>query len=195
MDRTAVTPGHAATNRSCLSQSLRLSSRVIKHLIFNVNEVEYGIPLSDVKEVISMGQITPVPNLPEYCKGILNLRGDVIAIIDLRRKFSLPSRPFQKQKTCIIISEVNQLTLGTIVDDVVDVRGFDQRQVRGHVDICNHADRQYIKGIATVNNGAMVMLLDSNKLLNPLELGLISRQLGQLPPSPNSVSSEASYVR
>ncbi len=195
MNRSVGRTSHHVFGGDNQEQNLQLHSDSHKHLIFNVGEVEYGIPLSDVKEVISMGPVTHVPKLPDYFEGILNLRGEVISIIDLRRKLGLPCKPWQQQKTCIIIFEVNKLTLGVIVDNVIEVQGFGSQQMRQELDISKHPEREFIQGVATKHSGEMVMLLNSRKLLNPLELGLITQQLQQLSPSHQSVNSEAAHVR
>jgi len=161
-----------------------------KNLIFSLEKEKYGIPLSTVKEVIGLANITPVPHVPAFFKGLINLRGKIISVIDLRLKLALPTAEYQPKKTSIIITDVNDLTIGTIVDDVDEVVGFDQAQVESDLDISNSVQREYIIGVAKASDNKLVLLLDIRKVLNAEELELIKRQ-SSVPPT-KSVESHQS---
>ncbi len=147
-----------------------------KNLIFSLEHEKYGIPLSSVKEVIGMSKITPVPHVPEFFKGLINLRGKIISVIDLRIKLAVPAEAYQAKKTSIIITDVNDLTIGTIVDDVNEVVGFDDSQIEVDLDISSGIQRKYIRGVAKAEDNTLILLLDISKVLSAEELDLIKRQ-------------------
>jgi purine-binding chemotaxis protein CheW len=103
-----------------------------KFLTFRLMDEEYGIAILDVKEIIGMMEITPIPKTPEFVKGVINLRGKVIPVIDLRLKFGLQSTAYD-ERTCIIVVEVpGQLgitALGLVVDAVNDVAHIREEDV------------------------------------------------------------------
>ncbi|MCJ8298580.1 MAG: chemotaxis protein CheW [Pseudomonadales bacterium] len=154
-----------------------------KNLIFSLDKEKYGIPLSSVKEVIGLAKITPIPHVPTFFKGLINLRGKIISVIDLRQKLALPAEEYQPKKTSIIITDVNDLTIGTIVDDVNEVVGFDETQVEDNLDISSGVEREYIRGVAKASDNTLVLLLDIRKVLTAKELDLIKRQGKQAEPS------------
>lgn len=147
-----------------------------KNLIFSLEQEQYGIPLSTVKEVIGLTSITPLPHMPSFFKGLINLRGKIISVIDLRLKLGLPSGEIEPKKTSIIITDVNELTIGTIVDDVQEVVGFSVEQVETELDIANSEQREYVTGVAKSSENKLVLLLDIRKVLNAEELELIKRE-------------------
>jgi len=155
------------------SGSLKISH---KNLIFSLDHEKYGVPLSTVKEVIGMTNITPIPHVPKFFKGLINLRGKIISVIDLRIKLALPQVPYQAKQTSIIITDVNDLTIGTIVDDVQEVIGFEQEQIETELDIASSVQREYIDGVAKSEDNTLVLLLDIRKVLDEEELELISRE-------------------
>jgi len=147
-----------------------------KNLIFSLDHEKYGVPLSTVKEVIGMTNITPIPHVPNFFKGLINLRGKIISVIDLRLKLGLKQVPYQPKQTSIIITDVNDLTIGTIVDDVQEVVGFEREQIETELDIASSVQREYIDGVAKSEDNTLVLLLDIRKVLDEEELELISRE-------------------
>ncbi len=156
------------------SDSVRSSQ---KNLIFSLDSEKYGVPLSTVKEVIGMTNITPIPHVPEFFKGLINLRGKIISVIDLRLKLGLNSTGYKAKQTSIIITDVNNLTIGTIVDDVEEVVGFSEDQIETDLDIASSIQREFIDGVAKASNNALVLLLDIRKVLNEEELELIKKEV------------------
>ena len=96
------------------------STRAGKYLTFALAEEEYGLEILKVREIISMSEITSVPKTPQYVKGVINLRGKVIPVIDLRLKFTMEEIPYTDE-TCIIVVDVNGGEMGIIVDHVSEV--------------------------------------------------------------------------
>ena len=143
-----------------------------KYLIFSLLDENYGMPLSTVKEVIGLTEITKVPNVAEYFKGIFNLRGKIISVFDLRTKLRLPKADYKEKKTCIIIVEIDGLVLGTIVDDVSAVSGFVQGQIERHLDIESPVSREFVTGVAKTEEKKLTLLLDIGKVLSVEDLKL-----------------------
>ncbi|MGA3117979.1 MAG: chemotaxis protein CheW [Syntrophobacteraceae bacterium] len=102
-----------------------------KYLTFSMNEEEYGVGILTIKEIIGMMRITPVPQTPDYVKGVINLRGKVIPVIDLRLRFGMNSCGYT-ERTCIIVAEIENdsrtLQIGIVVDsvsEVMNIKGSD----------------------------------------------------------------------
>lgn len=141
-----------------------------KHLIFELDNMVFGIPLSQVKEIIGMANITAIPDAPGFFRGIINLRGQVISVIDLKTKLAVGKRDSSSKKPCIIICEFGDIMLGSIVDDVVEVHGFEECDIEHSVDIQSSVSREYITGVAKDKNRGLILLLDVGKVLNVQEL-------------------------
>src|SRR4051812_41249332 len=90
-----------------------------RFLSFSLGNEEYGVPLLAVKEVIAMPEITPIPYTPSYFLGIMNLRGQVISVMDLRQKLGV--KPSQSSETAVIICDLNSLSIGVVVDSINSV--------------------------------------------------------------------------
>ncbi len=149
---------------------------IIKHLIFSLNAAYFGIELSSVKEVIGLSKITPVPHVPKYFKGLINLRGKIISIIDLRVKLSLPEAKYQAKKTSIIITDINDLTIGTIVDDVNEVVGFKKDQIVDNLKTSSDVRNKYVSKVAKSGDDSLIPLLNISKVLDAEEIGLVKNQ-------------------
>jgi len=176
---TPAIPPSMLSGDSLEESTNELSANMIinqKNLIFSLDSEKYGVPLSTVKEVIGMTNITPIPHVPEFFKGLINLRGKIISVIDLRLKLGLKSTDYKAKQTSIIITDVNELTIGTIVDDVEEVVGFSSDQIEHNLDIASSIQREFIDGVAKAENNALVLLLDIRKVLNEEELELIKKE-------------------
>jgi purine-binding chemotaxis protein CheW len=150
--------------------------RAKKYLIFRLDEEQYAIPLSQVKEVIALCRITPVPQMPAFFKGLINLRGRVISTFDFREKLGLGRvRPASK-RPCIIVTEISDFTLGAIVDDVCEVMGIDEARVERNLDIQSKVSREYVIGAARFESRPLILLLDIAKVLSVDELNLLKNQ-------------------
>ena len=150
-----------------------------KFLVFDLVDENYGVPLSSVKEVIGLTEITKVPNVPEFFKGLINLRGKIISVIDLRNKLKLPSTDYKDKKTTIIIAEIDDFTIGTVVDDVREVANFDMGQIEHGLDIQSKVGREFIKGVAKTEGRKLTLLLDMGKVLSVEEMCLLRNQAQQ----------------
>lgn len=134
-----------------------------QYLTFGIDEEEYAISILKVKEIIEMKKITKIPNLPEYIKGIINLRGNIIHIIDIREKFGMNIREYDKFNVIIIV-EAAEKTLGIIVDQVKDVLSIDKKGIQPPIDFEGTIDNVYVEGMAKVGE-RLVVIVDIDKML------------------------------
>jgi purine-binding chemotaxis protein CheW len=116
-----------------------------------------------VKEIIEMVPITRIPDSPEYVEGIINLRGDIIGVLDVRKRFSKNPKPYDEQ-TCIIVVEHEEYTLGLIVDSVNEVLRIAEGNIAAPPNAKLNHHNQYIRNIGQVDN-EVVLLLDLERLL------------------------------
>lgn len=154
------------------SQSAATAQKHGTFLTFGLLDEEYGIAILDVKEIIGMMEITPIPKTPEFVKGVINLRGKVIPVIDLRLKFGLESKTYD-ERTCIIVVEVpgrqGVVSLGLVVDAVNDVTQIKEEDVEAPPGFGVESDNKFILGMAKIN-ARVTMLLDITKVVGENEL-------------------------
>ncbi|OVE82630.1 hypothetical protein BVY03_00535 [bacterium K02(2017)] len=162
-------------NESTLENSNQISRHDVKHLIFDLASERYGIPLSIVKEVISLSEIAPIPHVPKYLIGLINLRGSIITIIDLRMKLGLTSNEYIPKKTSIIITDIDNLTIGFVVDEVADVVKIKSKQVDNQISVQSKTSREYISGVAKMGDKKLALLLDIGKVLATSDLDIIRK--------------------
>ena len=138
-----------------------------KYLTFALGREEYGLAILKVREIIGYMEITAVPQTPSYVKGVLNLRGQVIAVIDLRAKFNMESAE-KTEETCIIVAETQhegvKRSTGLIVDRVSEVLNISAEQVEHSPAFANNEDATFILGIAKVGKTVKI-LLDIDSIL------------------------------
>ncbi|MEG1686616.1 MAG: chemotaxis protein CheW [Angelakisella sp.] len=134
-----------------------------KYLTFCVDSKIYGVELMHVKEIISIQSITAVPSTPDYVKGIINLRGGIVPVIEVRSKFNIPAIPYD-ERTCIIVLNISEMNVGLIVDEVSEVIEFEELSALPEVGKESSAS-QYIKSVAEVKD-KLVLNLDCEKFLN-----------------------------
>ncbi|MDR1560208.1 MAG: chemotaxis protein CheW [Clostridiales bacterium] len=134
-----------------------------RFMTFYIDTEEYGLEISAVKEIIEMVPITRIPDSPEYVKGIINLRGDIIGVLDVRKRFSKNPKAYDEQ-TCIIVVEYGEFTLGLIVDSVNEVMTIEEANISVPPNAKLNHYNQYIRNIGQVEHG-VVLLLDLDKLL------------------------------
>jgi len=143
-----------------------------KHLVFLIAGASYGIPILTVLDINGLMEITPIPKTPLYIKGVINLRGKVIPVMDLRLKFSMPAKEYDKQ-TCIIIVNVNvdekNKQIGIIVDTVSEVFDIPLTEIEAPPEYGEHAEEGFINGIGKVK-GKLVVLLNIEKVLQTEEI-------------------------
>lgn len=139
-----------------------------KFLTFSIENEYYGIEIKYVTEIIGVQVITEVPELPSYIKGIINLRGKIIPVIDIRLRFKKTEKDYN-DRTCIIVIDINEISVGLIVDNVCEVLTISDDDIVPPPNMKTGFNSKYIKGIGKVGN-EVKLLLDCNKLLNDKDL-------------------------
>jgi purine-binding chemotaxis protein CheW len=143
-----------------------------KYLTFNLNKEEYGIGILKIKEIIGMMPITPVPRTPECVKGVINLRGKVIPVIDLRLKFGMAEIGYT-DRTCIIVVEAEgdsgTLLVGILVDSVSEVLNIKGDHIEDSPNFGTGLSTDYISGMAKTEGGVKI-LLDIDRVLHREEM-------------------------
>ena len=139
-----------------------------KYLTFGLADEEYGVEITKVREIIKMMDITSVPRTPEFVKGVINLRGKVIPVVDLRLKFSMAEAE-HTDETCIVVVDVNTLEMGTVVDKVSEVLDIDAEDIEETPSFGVSVDTSFILGIGKKDD-QVTILLDISKVLSSTEL-------------------------
>lgn len=143
-----------------------------KYLTFILEKEEYGIGILKVKEIIGMMPITSVPRTPPFVKGVINLRGKVIPVIDLRSKFEMTTIPYT-ERTCIIVVEIDfqrdMVLIGIVVDAVSEVLNIQEEQIESTPAFGAKLSTDYILGMAKVD-GRVKILLNIDKVLSTDEM-------------------------
>jgi purine-binding chemotaxis protein CheW len=135
-----------------------------RYLTFSLDKENYGIDVSYVTEIIGIQAITEVPELPAYVRGIINLRGKIIPVMDVRLRFKKELRDYN-DRTCIIIVDIRELPIGLIVDSVSEVISIPEQDVVDPPQINQGYGNRYIKKIGKVGSDVK-LLLDCDRLLN-----------------------------
>ena len=148
-----------------------------KYLIFSVGEESYGIRIQYVIEIIGIEEITKVPDLPDFVRGIINLRGKIITVMDARLRFKKEEREYD-DRTCIIVINIENVTFGLIVDSVKEVASIDESNVAPPPTVNRQEDGSsgFIEGIGKVENDIW-LFIDCMKLMTSSELDL-PKELG-----------------
>jgi purine-binding chemotaxis protein CheW len=133
-----------------------------KFLIFSMGNEMYGIEIRHITEIIGVQPITEIPEMPQYVKGITNLRGKIIPVIDARLRFKKAAREYDG-KTCIIIIDIKQISIGLIVDNVSEVLKLEDEDIEPSPTI-SKTDHKFVKGIGKVGK-SVILLLDCQNLL------------------------------
>lgn len=134
-----------------------------KYLTFLVGKETYGLEIKYVTEIIGIQAITEVPELPDYIRGIINLRGKIIPVMDVRLRFRKEFREYN-DRTCVIVIDIKDISIGLIVDSVAEVISIAEEEIVPPPDINKMANR-FIKGIGKVGN-EVKLVLDCDRLLN-----------------------------
>jgi purine-binding chemotaxis protein CheW len=142
-------------------------------LVFVLGAEEYGVDILKVQEIRGYEKVTPIPSAPDYLKGVVNLRGIIVPVIDMRVKFGMPD-PTYDAFTVVIILRLAQRTIGIVVDAVSDVVALAAGEVKPAPQLGTVVDSSFIAGLGTQND-RMVLLLDIEKLLSTGELNLLTQ--------------------
>lgn len=142
-----------------------------KFLTFVLGSEIYGIEILNAREIIGLIDITTVPQPLDYMKGVINLRGKIIPVIDLRMKFSMQEEK-HTQETCVIVVEVNSTSIGIIVDSVSEVLDIGRGEIEDAPNFGQGIDTSFIMGLGKVKE-KIIILLDIDKVLSAEELEMV----------------------
>jgi purine-binding chemotaxis protein CheW len=142
-------------------------NRAGKYLAFRLGKEDFAIQVLKVREIVGIQDITAVPQMPDYVKGVINLRGKVIPVVDLRLKFGLPEKEYT-QRTCIIVVQVHsggeEIQSGVIVDEVSEVLNLAAAEIEDTPDFGEDVETPYLLGMAKAKD-RVKMLLDIDQVL------------------------------
>ena len=142
-----------------------------KYLTFTLGEELYGIDIRAVIEIIGIMPITKVPEVPAYVQGIINLRGKIIPVVDMRLRFGQEYRPYS-DRTCVIIISVNDVLIGLIIDGVSEVLTIPENSIVPPPELKSVRNR-YVKNIGKLSEEKVVLLLDWKKLFSTEDEALL----------------------
>jgi len=154
------------------------SSNIItnKYLTFVLATEEYAVDILRVQEIKGWSKVTPIPNTPSYICGVINLRGTIVPVIDLRLRFNLEHQEYGTMTVIVVVKVLSQNSkeriMGVVVDAVSDVYDVTENELKPPPDFGSVISTEFVKGLATVEE-KMVIVLDVDKLLNSQELSII----------------------
>lgn len=137
-----------------------------KYLTFGLGREEYGLPVLKVREIIKLMDITAVPQAPPHVKGVINLRGKVIPVVDLRLKFRIPAQDYTERTSIVVVEVVGtqgHILMGIIVDTVFEVLNITADEIESPPDFGEQVETDYMRGVAKVK-GAIKILLDLDRV-------------------------------
>ena len=165
------------TEDTTLVEDTDIYDREGKYLTFTLDEEEYGIGIIKIKEIIGMMAITSVPQTPEFVKGVINLRGKVIPVVDLRLRFGLNAIDYT-ERTCIIVVEIEghseKVTIGVVVDAVSEVLNIKGDDIEDTPTFGTKLNTDYILGMAKMEGGVKI-LLDIDCVLSEHEISALEK--------------------
>ena len=157
--------------------AISVSDKEGKYLTFTLAEEQYGIGILKVKEIIGMQPITPVPQTPEHVKGVINLRGKVIPVVDLRLRFAMEAMAYN-ERTCIIVVEIDGVSgtvqIGIVVDAVSEVVNIKGEEIEDTPTFGTKLNTDYILGMAKMEGGVKI-LLDINRVLSAEDMAALAK--------------------
>lgn len=148
--------------------AMRSEDPLLQWVTFRLDNETYGVNVMQVQEVLRMTEIAPVPGAPDYVLGIINLRGNVVTVIDTRKRFGLEPREVD-DATRIVITEIEQQVIGMLVDAVAEVVDVRMSEIETAPNVGNDESSRFIQGVSS-REGELLILVDLNKLLSADEL-------------------------
>jgi purine-binding chemotaxis protein CheW len=147
-----------------------------QYLTFRLGEEVFAVDVAKTREVLDVIDITRVPGTPEYMLGVINLRGGVVPVIDLRRKFGLPAAE-RTRETCIIVLDIaldgETTVIGAVADSVREVLDLDHSQIEPPPRIGTRLKTEYIRGMGRIDDNRFLILLDIDRVFSSEELSLV----------------------
>lgn len=152
----------------------------IQLLVFELANEEYGVELTELKEIIEVPDITPIPNSPEFIRGISDLRGSIVIVVDLKNRFNLNgTKEEDKSDNRIVVTEINGTVFGLLVDKVTEILNAPESSVKKTPElVTGKINSDHLKGVSTLDE-RLILLLDLTKVLSDEELSAVSKEIPQ----------------
>jgi purine-binding chemotaxis protein CheW len=148
-----------------------------EYVTFTLNDEMYAFDALQVQEIIEYSSVTKVPHLPDYLKGVINLRGTIIPVVDLKEKFGMATTGEYKKHTCIIVTEYSRGVMGLIVDSVSDILNILPQSISDAPDFGTSINTEFIAGMAKAGD-TLVLVLDVDRVLTAEEASMVQQVAG-----------------
>jgi purine-binding chemotaxis protein CheW len=148
-----------------------------KYLTFHLGTEDYGIEIRFVTEIIGIQKITVIPEMPAYIKGVINLRGKIIPVMDVRMRFHLQARAYD-ERTCVVVVNIHDSAVGLVVDTVSEVVDIPSGQIESAAGLNRSKANAFIQGIGKIGDDIKI-ILDVNRLLYDGDLNVLSQAEGK----------------
>lgn len=152
---------------------MALSDTSLQLVTFQLGAENYGLDIMEVKEIVDYEEIRPIPNAPAYIEGIYNLRGDIIPVISLHRRFQI-QRAENIEEDSLLIITIDGMQLGIVIDRILRVMGIDIEEIQPPPKMITGIGAEYIRGVVHQENEYLI-ILDSDRLFDPRELKAIGQ--------------------
>ncbi len=153
-------------------------TKINSYLSFKIGNEEFAVHVNSILNILEMVQITEVPRSPDYMKGVINLRGTVLPIIDIRLRFGLTQTVYT-DKTCIVVMEVNidnqKILVGSLVDEVISVLEFSNDDILPAPSIGSNYESEFIEGMVKIDD-KLIMILDINKIYTVNDMSILKEK-------------------
>jgi len=150
------------------AQAVVEEAKIVQLIVFNLGEEEYGAEIGQVAEIIRAGLITPIPDSPPFIKGLTNVRGNIVVVIDLKARFFLPTKEEIETRHIVITEQDNNL-YGLMVDEVTEVIRVPETQIKPAPQLVTQIEQRYMSGLLTLEN-RLIIVVDLTKVLSEEEL-------------------------
>lgn len=166
--------------------------RIAQSIVFRLADEEFGVSIGAVREIIRAGSVTQIPDSPSFIKGVINVRGEIVAAIDLKARFFLGPEPASQSKH-IIITQQEDTLFGLMVDEVTEVLRVPEAEIKHPPHLMTELDEEYVSGVITLD-GRLVLLLDLAKVLSGEEMARLNevrrRQRSEPEPMPRRAKDQ-----
>lgn len=170
--KVASNPAEIQPQRAEKKERTEEEAKIIQLIVFNLGDEEFAAEIGQVREIIRAGTITPIPDSPQFIKGVSNVRGEITVVIDLKERFFLPAKKKVEGKH-IIITEQEKNLFGLMVDEVAEVLRIPETEIKPTPELVTRIDRVYISGVLTLE-GRLIIMLDLRKVLSEDELARLT---------------------
>jgi purine-binding chemotaxis protein CheW len=171
MEDTVITNKYQELHPQRKQQDSKEEGEVIQLIVFHLGDEEFGADINQVREIIRAGTVTPIPDSPDFIKGVTNVRGEIAVVIDLKKRFSLHLLEIEERH--IIMTEQANNLFGLMVDEVSEVLRIPKLDFKATPELVTKIDRVYISGVLTLEN-RLIIMLDLSKVLSEDELTKLS---------------------